>query len=192
MRPRGSAEELERRRRLAIQRLREGYRPIEIARFLGVTDRSVRGWARMYRRHGKKGLRAIPVMGRPSKLTRTQQKIALRWLKDDPQEHGFPTELWTAARLAQLIWEEFDVRLNPDYLATWLRARGRTPQIPQKVPRERDEIAIAKWIRKDWKHIKKSQTKGRPYRNYRRERSDDGSLGQADLGSARAHANTTA
>jgi transposase len=36
--------------------------------------------------------------------------------------------LWTAARLAQLIEEEFAIRFNPRSLSAWLKDRGFTPQ----------------------------------------------------------------
>jgi transposase len=108
-----------------------------------------------FRRQGADGLVARPVPGRPSKLTLTQEKIALRWLSDSPLEHGFATELWTASRLGQVIQEEFGVRLNARYLSAWLRERGFTPQTPQRVPRERDPKAIAEWLASDWPRIKK-------------------------------------
>jgi transposase len=69
--------------------------------------------------------------------------------------HGFETELWTAARLGQLIREEFGVGLNPRYLGTWLRDRGFTPQEPQRVARERDPEAIAAGLESDWPRLKK-------------------------------------
>jgi transposase len=88
-------------------------------------------------------------------LTPTQEKIVRRWLNDSPREHGFDTELWTAPRLARLIDEEFDLRLNPRYLSAWLRERGFTPQKPRRVPRERDPRVIAAWLESDWPRIKK-------------------------------------
>jgi transposase len=146
MRTQGSPEELERRRRLAVQRLLEGYSADEVADFLDVSPRTVWRWLALYRGHGPAGLAARPVSGRPHKLTTTQEKIALRWLRDSPTEHGFPTELWSAPRLAQLIQQEFGVRLHPRYLNAWLRDRGFTPQKPQRVPRERDPTEIEAWL----------------------------------------------
>jgi transposase len=55
-------------------------------------------------------------------------KIVRRWLADDPTEYGFATELWTAPRLAQLIEQEWSIHFHPDYLGTWRRPRGYTPQ----------------------------------------------------------------
>jgi transposase len=159
MRRPGSAAELERRRRLAIERLKEGYRPSEVSRFLGVNDSSVRRWVRVYRLSGPKGLKSQAPQGRPRKLTYTQEKIVLRWIRTDTAlDHGFPTELWTGKRVAQLIRQEFGVHFNPDYLTTWLRARGCTPQMPSRIPRQRDPKKIARWLKMDWPRIKKKRS----------------------------------
>jgi transposase len=163
MRPKGSPDELERRRRLAVQRVLDGYSTQEVAEFLGVDPSSVRRWVAALRDAGDSGLVARPVPGRPPKLTTIQEKIVRRWLGDSPSEHGFDTELWTAPRVGRLIEEEFSVRLNPRYLSAWLRERGFTPQKPQRVPRERDPKAIAAWLESDWPRIKKRPgSRGRP------------------------------
>jgi len=157
MRPEGKTIELERRRRLAVQRVREGYSTGEVAQFLGVDPSSVWRWVIACRTHGPRGLVARPVSGRPAKLSRTQEKIVLRWLTHNPIEYGFVTELWTCKRLAQLIKEEFDVRFHPAYLSVWLRARNRTPQKPQRVAREHDPEEIAQWLAIQWPRIKKKR-----------------------------------
>jgi transposase len=157
MRTEGSAAELQRRRVLAVQRVVEGYSTDEIADFLGVSVRSVQRWMHSYRRSGVEGLAARAVAGRPSKLTRTQEKIALRWLNDSPTEHGFDTELWTAARLAELIHEEWGVCLNHRYVCRWLATRGYSSQRPQRVPRERSPQVIAAWLETEWTRIKKKR-----------------------------------
>jgi transposase len=155
MRDKGSPEEHEHRRLLAVQRVLDGYATEEVAEFLGVDPRSVRRWVAAYRGRGALGLVSRPVSGRPPKRTVTQEKIVRRWLADSPREHGFETELWTAPRVGQLIREEFGIRLNSRYLSSWLRDRGFTPQKPQRVPRERDPKAIAAWLESDRARIKK-------------------------------------
>jgi transposase len=157
MRSEGSSDELQRRRLLAVRRLTEGYSVSDVADFLEVTARSVRRWMHAYRRAGADGLAAKAVPGRPSKLTRAQQKIVLRWLDDQPSDHGFDTDLWTTARLALLIREEWQIELNPRYLCRWLHARGFSPQRPQRIPRERDSRAIAAWLDDEWIGIKKKR-----------------------------------
>ena len=148
---------MQRFRVLAVERVLDGYPPGEVAAFLDVSPSAVRRWVAAYRRSGPAGLRAKPVPGRPPKLTRTQEKVALRWLDDPATAHGFDTDLWTAARVSQLIRGEWDVALNRRYVCRWLRARGATPQRPQRVPRERDPEAIAAWLDADWARIKKKR-----------------------------------
>src|SRR5262245_33061964 len=160
MRTTGSPAELEHRRCLAVQRVLDGYSTEEVAEFLGVDSSSVRRWVAAFRQQGAAGLASRPVTGRPPKLTRTQEKVVRRWLADNPTEHGFATELWTAPRLARLIEEEWDIRLHPDYLTVWLRQRGFTPQKPRRRARERDEEAIAVWLAQDWPRIKKRPAGG--------------------------------
>jgi transposase len=160
MRTPGSPIVLEYRRLLAVQRIDEGYSIQEVADFLDVAPSSVRRWVATFRQQGIDGLAARPVPGRPPKLTSTQEKIICRWLDDDPTEHGCATELWTAPALARLIEQEWGVHLDPDYLTTWLRRRGFTPQMPRRRARQRDDEAIARWLEKDRPRIKKRRGGG--------------------------------
>lgn len=162
MRNKGSPADLERRRLLALRKVLQGYSAEEVAEFLEVDPRSVRRWRALFARKGWTSLFAQPISGRPPKLTRTQEKIVLRWLKDPPTEFGFPTELWTAARVAELIRQEWNVRFNPRYLPRWLRQRGLSPQKPERVPRERNDELIAAWVASDWPRIKKRRCPARP------------------------------
>ena len=146
---------MERRRLLAVQRVAEGYSAEEVAEFLGVDPRSVRRWRAAFDRHGAEGWAARPVPGRPAKLSSTQEKVVRRWLADDPTEHGFATDLWTAPRLAQLIEEEWDIRFHPDSPGHWLRQRRYTPQKPRRKPREHSDEAVARWLAEDRPRIKK-------------------------------------
>jgi len=154
MRTIGTPAELERRRLLAVQRVCEGYTAEEVADFLGVNPGTVRRWLAAFRHEGVVGLVARPATGRPPKLTTTQEKIVLRWLTDNPRDHGFATELWSAPRLRLLMEQEFGVTFHADYLTTWLRQRGYTPQLPRHVHREGDEGKIARWLAEDWPRIK--------------------------------------
>jgi transposase len=162
MRTAGPPDVLEYRRRLAVQRVAEGYSTHEVAAFLGVDASSVRRWLAAFRRRGDPGLAARPVPGRPPKLSTTQEKVVRRWLGHSPTAHGFATDLWSAPRLALLIAQEFGISLHPDYLTTWLRRRGFTPQKPRRRHRERDERAMAHWLAHDWPRIKKKRAGAAP------------------------------
>jgi len=157
MRTSGSAEELERRRRLAVDRVSEGYDIAEVAEFLGVHPASVRKWWKAYRQHGAAGLAAKPVPGRPPKLTPAREVQVIGWLRKNPASFGFATELWTAARVAQVIERKWGVKFHPNYLSEWLTRRDVTPQKPQKRPRERDLDAIRRWQTHTWPRIQNAR-----------------------------------
>jgi transposase len=155
MRPHGSSADLERRRRLAVQQVRSGYTQGEVADFFEVRTRSVERWVRAYREEGMAGLKAKPATGRPPKLSAAQERRVLQWFRRSPREFGFPTELWTAPRVAQLIQRKFRKKFHPRYVNQWLAERRVTPQKPEQQARERDQRKVRRWLREEWPRIKK-------------------------------------
>jgi transposase len=162
MRTKGSAQELERRRRLAVQRVRDGYTAAAVARFLGVHLRTVRGWLAADRDDPRHGLTAQPHPGRPPKLSFDQELEVLGWLYAKPTSFGFATDLWTAPRIAHLIARKFGAHFHPRYVNAWLTERGVTPQKPRRQPRERDPAEIGRWLAEDWARIKKKPATNGP------------------------------
>jgi transposase len=155
MRPKLPSAELERRRRLAVERVSEGHSPQEVADFLGVHVRSVFTWLAAYRARGPRGLDAIRHPGPTPRLTRRQEAQVLGWLRHPATRFGFPTELWTSKRLAALIHKRLGVAFNSNYLCHWLRRREHSPQKPRRVPRERNDDEIDRWLREDWPQIQR-------------------------------------
>jgi transposase len=162
MRSKGTAAEMERRRRLAMERLQEGRTQREVAQFLGVSERSVRRWVSAFRQSGPAGLAAKPNTGRPARLTKSQAAIVLSWFRQSPRSFGFANDLWTAPRVAQLIQKTFGVVFHPRYLNAWLTDRQITPQKPKRRPTERNEAKINGWIRDQWPAILKKGPKKTP------------------------------
>jgi transposase len=154
MRPKGTAEELARRRRLAVQRVREGYRVADVARFLGVTPRAVYSWLAAARDRGDRaGLNPKLHLGPKPRLDIEQDLEILSYLLYPATSFGFPTPLWTAPRVAQLIERRFGVRYHPRYVNAWLRERGITPQKPRRKAREEDPEAIRRWLAEEWAQL---------------------------------------
>src|SRR5687768_14749377 len=158
-----SAEQL---RRLAVLMVSDGDPPDEVADLLDVSERSVWRWLSRWRRRGQlgdAGLATRPGRGRPPKLTGRQAARVLRWVEGSPCDFGFATERWTAPRVAAVIERELGVHMNHRYLNHWLAVRDVTPQVPPRVPRERDDDRIAAWVAHAWPGIKKrSPTAARP------------------------------
>ena len=155
MRPLGSPVRLEQRRVEAIRLLERGFGPVEVAREVGVERRSVRRWKAMYRKLGQEGLMAKPAFGRPPKLDGRRKRRLESYLLRGASAAGFPTELWTCPRVAQLIRRKFSIQYHVDHIGRLLRSMGWSPQRPERRARERDERAIQRWTREEWPRLKK-------------------------------------
>jgi transposase len=157
MRPEGTAEELERRRLRAMALLEQGHSLNEVARRVGCNASSVMRWRNACRRGGPAALRPRPTPGRPARLTLAQRKRLVGYLVQGPLAHGFSTDLWTTARVAQVIHRRLGVRFHRDHVGRLLHAVGWTCQKPDKRATQRDEAAIAAWKREAWPRIKKKR-----------------------------------
>jgi|SRR5579863_2588147 transposase len=155
MRPQGSPEDLERRRKRAVELLGQGLPPVEVARMVGVDRRSVRRWKAAHRRGGAVSLRAKPVPGRPSRLQQEAKAALEEVLVRGARAAGFPTDLWTCPRVAEVIHSNFGVRYHADHIGRLLHSLGWSPQKPQRRAVERDEERIQTWIKQEWPRIKK-------------------------------------
>jgi transposase len=155
MRPTGSAAELEARRLRAVDLLRDGKSNTEVARLIGVDVSSVKRWKRALAEGGVAALAAKPNRGRPPRLTLEQMKALSSLVRAGAQAAGFFTDLWTCRRVAQAIRDRFGVTYHPDHVGRILHGLGFSQQKPQRRARQRDEVAIERWRKHDWKRIKK-------------------------------------
>lgn len=155
MRPYGSPQELERRRKKAIGLLVQGYAPVEVARQVRVDRRSVRRWNASYKKSGEEGIQAKPAPGRPSKLNDRGKKRLEKILLKGASAIGFHTDLWTCPRVAQIIERDFGIHYHTHHVSKLLRSLGWTPQKPIRRAMERDEKEIRRWVREEWPRIKK-------------------------------------
>lgn len=155
MRPRGTAEELERRRRRAVRLLKSGRSLSQVAETVGAAVSAVWQWRETARRHGDKGLNAKPTPGRPTKLTSKQREQLPRLLLRGARAYGHTTDLWTTSRIAEVIRGKFGVDYHPAHVSRVLAACGWSCQKPERRAVERDEAAIEHWKRYKWTAIKK-------------------------------------
>lgn len=156
MRPPGSPRTLERRRRRAIELLERGFQPVEVASQLRVDRRSVRRWKAAYLKGGEAAIQAQPAPGRPSALDDKAKARLERILLKGAKAAGFPTDLWTCSRVADVIVERFGVEYHVDHIGRLLRGMGWSPQKPTRRAVERDEAAIKRWAKSDWPRVKKT------------------------------------
>jgi putative transposase len=114
----------EQRRRHAISLLQSGWSQARVARHFGVSREAVRKWNNAYRRGGSEALTARPPKGAPPKIDRVRMAGLADLLARGPAAHGFAGNIWTPARVAQLIEREYAVRYRPTYMRRLLARLG--------------------------------------------------------------------
>lgn len=121
-RPIGTPAELERRRRRAVELMDQGESPTTIARILGVGRPSLYRW-RQAARSGADGLAAKPHPGPAPRLDGAQLERLENFLLDGATAHGWPNELWTARRVAEVIRRHFGISYHPEHVRKVLKRR---------------------------------------------------------------------
>jgi len=124
MRPKGSASDLEARRRLALALLSRGLSLNAAARQLRCAPSSVKRWRDAVRRDGPAGLTVRPTPGRPMKLTTIEQHRLIRLLSQGAVAHGHEIDVWTTIRIVEVIEQAFGVRYHRDHIGRLLRKLG--------------------------------------------------------------------
>jgi transposase len=144
-RPIGTAAELERRRRRAVDLVGRGEPRAMVARILGVHPKTLARWLRLSRR--PHGLDAKPQGGPRPRLSDDQLRQLERLLLQGARAHGWHNQLWTAARVARLIERRFGLRYHPEHVRKILKRRlGWTSQKPRRKARERDDKEVERWL----------------------------------------------
>ena len=156
MRPKGSADVLEDRRRRALALLKRRLSLNEVARKLGCAASSVMRWRNAFRHRGPAALKVRPAPGRPPKLTARQQQRLVTALLKGAMAHGYRTELWTTARIAEVIEKTFGIQYHRDHVGRLMHKLGWSHQKPEPRALERDEERIAQWKRRVWPRVKKT------------------------------------
>jgi|SwirhisoilCB3_FD_contig_71_430332_length_1405_multi_3_in_0_out_0_3 transposase len=159
MRPKGSALELEVRRRIAGQLLLEGRKIEEVAQIVKATSSAVKKWKAALKAGGLDSLKSKPHPGREPRLGAKEKGRLLTILKKGAVKAGFRTELWTCSRVAQVVQRQFGVAYHPSHVWKILRGLGLSPQKPEQRARERDEAEIVRWREQEWPRIKKGVRK---------------------------------
>jgi len=151
-----TSEQMEERRLAGATLLRQGQlSQAEIARHVGVSRASVCRWAATLTQEGPRGLEARPIPGPSPRLDEKAWTRLGRLLDRGAVAAGFATERWTLERIAAVIKREFGVHYHSRYLERPLKAHGFSVQRPATRARERDELVIAIWPKRDWVALKK-------------------------------------
>jgi transposase len=128
----------------------------EVARRLGVSNQSTGRWHVAWQTGGVAALRHPGRAGRKPRLAETQLTELEQSLKQNPQAHGFATNLWITERVARFIQRRFGVAYHPDHVWRILQRLGWSCQRPSTRARQRDEAAIRRWKKVTWPTLKKT------------------------------------
>jgi len=156
MRPTGTKQQLEIRRRVAMALLDVGWGVRQVARQVKASPGSVCRWRDTRDQLGEAGLTAKRHPGSKPKLNAAQRHQLLVLLSQGARAHGYRNALWTLRRVAALIERHFGIAYCPSGVWRLLRRCKWSPQKPQRRARERDEQAIARWPTAMWPQLKKS------------------------------------
>ena len=142
------------RRKRAFELHAQGWSQRRIARALGVCQAAVSRWLAS----GGWQSRAPERRGVKARLDARSLGQLLDLLSHGAETWGFRGELWTCARVAAVIQEEFGVLYSRAHVSRLLKALAWTPQRPIERASQRDEAAIARWREARWPELKKRRT----------------------------------
>ncbi|MGI5182498.1 winged helix-turn-helix domain-containing protein [Dactylosporangium sp. CA-152071] len=147
---------LRERRMRAVELFEAGARQADVVVELGVSAQTASRWHAAWRSGGREALAGAARLGRTPRLSDEQLAEVEAALLEGPKANGFGTDLWTLARVAEVIERVAGVRYTLSQ--TWLILRQRlgwTRQRPARRAVERNDAAIEAWVKRDWPRIKR-------------------------------------
>ena len=140
---------------IRIQAVRRvGEAPSAVMRVLGFARTVIYDWLKKYHSGGIEALRALPIPGRPPKLTERQQAWVYRTVtQNNPLQLQFEFALWTRAMVRDLIRQEYGVVLSLASVGRLLRLMGLTPQRPVRRAIEQVPAKVRQWLTIDYPAI---------------------------------------
>ncbi|WP_259472121.1 winged helix-turn-helix domain-containing protein, partial [Streptomyces shenzhenensis] len=136
----------------AAERFVLGEENVVIAHDLRVGVRSVQRWRKAWLQDGA---RALASKGPASLPLLSDELFAVleRELAKGPVAHGWPDQTWTLSRIRTLIGRRFHKSYTVQGVAALLKRHGWSCQVPARRAVERDEVAVAGWVKETWPSV---------------------------------------
>jgi transposase len=151
---------LEALRLRAVDQIREGAHPEQVADALALHRTTVYGWCAQFRAGGREALLAKPIPGRPPKLDDDQQRQVFEWVTgSDPRQLAFDFALWTREMVRELIAREFGITMSSSAVGRMLHRLGLSPQRPLWRAWQADPEKVAAWKETEYPKIAKEAKK---------------------------------
>ena len=139
----------------AAQMFEQGIDPVQVARQLRVSAKSVYQWRRRWRAGGPAALASRGPGGAACRLDERQLARLRAALDLGPAAYGWrEDQRWTLARAAALIGRLFHVRYTLRGTSYLLHRIGFSPQVPAHRAAGRDEAAVAAWRAGTWAKVR--------------------------------------
>ena len=119
----------------------------------GLSSSCLYDWQRAFLLHGLESLRYRHGGGRRPKLTPKQRQRLGELLEAGPLVVGCETACWDAVLIRVLIWREFGVLYNRQYVCTLLRNLGFSFQKARFVSDHLDTAKRLAWLEQKWPTI---------------------------------------
>jgi transposase len=148
-------------RHRAVQAIARGLPIGEVAAAYSTNRTTVYRWFKRYHHNGKDGLYRSPGSGRPRKLQELNPTEVLQLILQPATHFGFETELWTVARLHQVVREKYGTIISRGTIWRRLREAGLTYQKPERQYFEMDEEARQTWLSREVPQIRRTVRKYR-------------------------------
>jgi transposase len=140
-------------RRQVVQAVRGGMSQTDAAHIFRASLRAVSKWRRLAREGGLRAL-TLKRRGRRPGEGRLNAKRAGRIrsliVGKLPDQLKLPFYLWTRAAVASLIAREYGIEVSLVTVGRYLRAWGLSPQKPVRRAYERNDVAIARWLKQEY------------------------------------------
>jgi transposase len=157
----------------AAQMFEQGMGPPQVARELRVSHKSACAWHRAWQVGGAAALASKGPAGQSCRLSQVQLQRLESELDVGPAAHGWADQRWTLDRVAELIGKLFTTHYSQRGVSLLLHRLGWSPQASAHRATERDEDAVATWVKQTWPQVKErrrprtggSASKTRPARS---------------------------
>lgn len=143
-------------RRRAIELHQAGKTQKYIVEALGVSQPSVSTWIKSWKEKGEAFFERPKIGGSSRFLSADQQEELVNLLDLGAEKNGFEGNLWTRARVKELIKQKFDVDYKIRSLSDLLRDLGYTLQTPDRRSYRQDPEKVKHWREVTLPDLKKS------------------------------------
>jgi transposase len=140
-------------RRSLVRAVRGGMTQTQAAGVFGVSLRAANKWMALDRNGGlralklrRRGRRAGEGRLNPARAKRIRQMI----IDALPDQLKLPFYLWTRAAVVNLIEREYEITVSLTTVGRYLKRWGMSPQKPVRRAYERNDVAIARWLRQEY------------------------------------------